>query len=173
MVILIPIEIKHHNWPTAKATIVNFQYEEECNPPDSGKCVPVGTIEYEYIIKTTTESEVKYLNSEKYDPQPFQSYESKRLSVLDYIDKYPIGKNITIYYDRDNPKNSSIRPYLTINEWLCIIFITFGYFFSVRFQKFSDEKHYLIKYDLSIIAKNGIFFGICIGAGVILYRILF
>jgi hypothetical protein len=99
------------NWPTAPGKVVTSWIEEEEDVSDKGEVVIMYTahIEYEFVAKGKTF---------KGNRVAYGDYSSNSAShARSILNRYPLGKAVSVYYRPDNPTDCLLEPGLKLQSW--------------------------------------------------------
>lgn len=91
-------------WPSVEGKI-------EVSKVSSDEFDLLPNIEYSYCIGQRTFQQVLKFPS---DITPTKEF------ALNYVEKYPIGKKVQVYYNPANPNHSTLEPGLAKGDWLIL-----------------------------------------------------
>lgn len=112
------IELKERNWPKTEAIITNAEITGGA-PTPAGSAMRAGgfmwrfSLEYEYIVNdkpftgTDIKNTISDITSYTRDSNPTEESISKE--ILNYQQKYPVGKKVEIWHSMSRPKKSFIE----------------------------------------------------------------
>lgn len=103
------------NWPTTKGTITQSKIVE--GHEHDGQFKP--QITYEYTI----DGEI-YINWAESPKQKFE--DMGRIRAEKIVAEHPVGSNITVYYQKDNPSNSYREVGVSKTNWILLLFFLMG-----------------------------------------------
>ena len=84
-------------WPTVKGAI------EKSSP---------GSMAFSYVIN---EQSYHYSKEVSVDLTPGQN------TIENHVNKYPPGKQVTVYYQPENPENATLNPELNKDDWFIFL----------------------------------------------------
>ncbi len=109
--------IVSENWPTTKGVVTSSFVEKVLRESSSGTKVKENLkIEFDY-----------FLENQKYHSTNFGNIEGLLQNI---VEKYPIGKNIKVYYNPDNPMEAILNPGFSLGTSY-IMFIIIGFLITL------------------------------------------
>jgi len=122
------LAIQEKSWPTTTGIVTRSEI--------TGSRAIIPTIDYSYTVKDITHQETSHVHA------PMFGGKRKKYDVAKtLVNEYPVGKKLTVYYNSENPGNSTITPGPTWELFVKIavsVLLTGGGFFiflTVRVRK--------------------------------------
>ena len=139
-ILIFDIAAKQRNtlgWPSVEGEIIvceiDHRYNKYADRVDERDEYRIDLI-YQYVVNTTV-----YDNFNVYFMGGTGSYWNHELNSYDWslLANYPVGSNVTVYYDPENPEDSCLIPGEDPdNKMLIILFPAVGYFLLALFPLF-------------------------------------
>lgn len=107
-------------WPTADGVVTRSEVTRSTDPDNGDSYSPEVTYTYTVNNVSQTDKTIKFGEN---------SYSSRR-KADEVVGNYPVGKNVTVYYDPEKPERSVLEPgvsggsYIVIGIGIFFILIT-------------------------------------------------
>jgi hypothetical protein len=121
-------ELAPRKWPQIDGTIVNSTIKKQSSRPGTCQYTPIIEYEYSYEDKTYSSSKRRAGN--------YASGVSADAEAI--CSRYPVGNQVKVYIDPEDPSNSVLEFGTTPLSWICIIlglFITAAFGIIARMSK--------------------------------------
>lgn len=108
-------------WPTVIGTVVSSEVEMKRTTRDAGRDIRITyrpDVEYAYSVNGTD------YTSDKFAIQTVQ-HKNPRAAENDLV-PFPVGGDVTVYYDPTNPDSSVLRPGATLVNYLIMLLVGVG-----------------------------------------------
>jgi hypothetical protein len=126
--------IESTGWPQTNATVISSSVKRYISSSSRGRTQHQAEIQYEFFVQKS-----RYNGTLRHTAP--NAGESMRL-----VERYPKGKQITVYYMPDNPAENLLEPGLKLKTWVMpaggLIFLVPGILMAIflpRLMKKADQ----------------------------------
>lgn len=106
------------DWPTTAGQVIESRVEERITPVRKGNIL-TETIHYASIVR------YQYMAAERNNIgskiRPFSITSTDKSEADAVITRYPLGAQVTVHYDPQDPKNALLEPGVTTKEYLLLL----------------------------------------------------
>jgi hypothetical protein len=131
------MSVKAKLWPTTEGIVVK-SHVLKSNPPGVNSGMEIDKYFYPNILYSFSFNNVAYKNSKLY----YGAYQPSETNAREFVEKYPTGSTVKIYYNPNNPNESVLEI-----DWKFKSFLIFGcgllfafLFFVVVYQGIVEKK---------------------------------